>query len=165
MAYNYDDNYDLDEYGSGGLWASQHPGVRSALIMWGFLLVIAMINTFTGTTSLLFCYPIQLILYVANGYLAGYFALDSGRHPTEFARIGAIAGFVAWILPMAFYLIAGLGLGFVTLGVGTIVGLGVWFLCGPIDLAIHASCAAFGAWFYGRNKGEPDLFSDPYDSF
>lgn len=152
MNYGYDhDDLDFPKQNPTTLWQSQHPGVRSAIVMWGLLLVVALINSFTGGTSILFFYPVQLLLYIANGYLAGYYALTSGRHPSDLSQIGAIAGFVAWILPAVYYVVFGLILGVVTFGIGAIVGFGVWLLCGPIDLAIHAILAAFGAWLYGRN--------------
>lgn len=136
-------------------WSSLHPAVRSAMLMWAFLLVIALLNSFTAGTSLLFSYPIQLMLYVGNGYLAGRFALNDGRHSSELVRIGAVAGFIAWILPPVYYIVLGL----MPSGLGNLMGLGALFLCGSIDLAIHATCSAFGAWFVGRNRKEdPEMY-------
>ena len=147
-------NYGNDYYDKPrGFWEGLHPGVRSALIFWVILLAIALLNSFTGGTSLVFCYPVQVLLYAANGALAAYFALGSGRHTSDLPRVGAVAGLVAWVMPAIYYLIVGLLLGLVSLGVGWLVGAAGWLLCGPIDLAIHALFAALGAWLYGRFAG------------
>lgn len=134
-------------------WAGLHPGVRSAVLLWLFLVAIAVINSLTGGTSVVFCYPVQLLIYAANGVLAGYFALGSGYHHSDLPRVGIIAGLVAWILPALFYLIFSLILGLVTLGIG-FFGIATWILCGPIELAIQATCGVLGAWAYGRFAGE-----------
>ncbi|MBC8492790.1 MAG: hypothetical protein H8D43_03310 [Chloroflexi bacterium] len=143
-----------------GFWGGLYPGIRSAVLLWLFLIGIAVLNSFTAGTSVVFCYPVQLFLYVANGSLAGYFALGSGYHTSDLPRVGAIGGFVAWILPTLFYLVFGFILGVVTLGIG-FLGIAVWALCGPIDLAIQATCGALGAWLYGRFAGEQE--SDWYE--
>ena len=138
--------------GAVGFWERLHPSIRSALILWSFLIGIAVINSLTGGTSVVFCYPVQLILYVANGALAGHFALGSDYHPSDLPRVGAIAGFVAWTLPALFYLVFDIILGLVTLGIG-FLGIAVWVLCGPIDLVIQAICGAIGGWLYRRFAG------------
>ena len=143
-------------------WEGLHPGVRSALIFWVLLLAIALLNSFTGGTSLVFCYPVQVFLYAANGALAAYFALNSGHDAGDLPKIGAIAGLVAWVMPAVYYLIFGLLLGVVTLGMGWLVGAVGWLLCGPIDLAIHAVFAALGAWLYGRFAGGRGDSNAPY---
>lgn len=155
------------DYGSNGnrpasFWQGLHPGVRSALIFWIILLAIALLNSLTGGTSLVFCYPVQVLLYVANGALAAHFAIGSGYHTSDLSKVGAIAGLVAWVMPAAYYLIFGLLLGLVSLGVGWLVGAIGWLLCGPIDLAIHALFAALGAWLYGRFAGGRDDSSGLY---
>lgn len=145
-----------------GFWDGLHPGVKSALIFWILLLAIALLNSFTGGTSLVFCYPVQVLLYAANGALAAYFALGSGRQTSDLPKIGAIAGLVAWVMPAVYYLIFGLLLGVVTLGVGWLVGAAGWLLCGPIDLSIHALFAALGAWLYGRFASRDSESAGPY---
>ena len=135
--------------GAVGYWERLHPGVRSALIFWVFLLAAALIHGLTGSVSLAICYPVQVLLYVGNGALAGYFAMNSGYAVSDLPRVGAIAGLVAWVLPALFYLIFGAILGVVTLGLG-FLGIVAWVLCGPVDLAIQAVCGALGAWLYGR---------------
>ncbi len=144
---SYENDYDERPK---NFWEGLHPGVRSALIFWIVLLALALLNSFTGGTSLVFCYPVQILLYAANGALAAYFALRSGHHTSDLPRVGAIAGLVAWVMPAVYYLIVGLLLGIATLGVGWLVGAAGWLLCGPIDLSIHALFAALGAWLYGR---------------
>jgi len=144
--------------GAMGFWGGLHPGIRSAAIMWVLLMGIAVLHSFTAGASLALCYPVQVLLYVANGALASYFALGSGYHSSDLPRVGAIAGFVAWILPAAYYLVFGIFLGLVTLGIG-FVGIAALVLCGPIDLAIHAACGAIGAWLYGRRyTGETEWY-------
>lgn len=152
MSLDFGNDFDLQgqEGGGGSGWNGLPPSARAALIMWVFLLAIATINSFTGTTSLIFCYPIQLLLYVGNGYMAGRFALDSGYSSSDLPRVGATAGLIAWIAPTLFYFVFGALLGIVTIGAGFIVGAAICIVCGPIDLAIHATCAAFGGWFAGR---------------
>ena len=90
-----------------GWWQGLHPSVRSALIFCTLLLGVALLNAFTGV-SIIICYPVQLLLYVGNGALAGSFALGAGYSATDLPRVGAIAGFAAWILPAIFYLVFGL---------------------------------------------------------
>lgn len=142
--------YSDDRVGEAvGFWERLHPGIRSALILWTFPIGIAVINSLTGRTSVVFCYPVQLILYMANGALVGHFALGSGYHPSDLPGVGAIAGFVAWIVPTLFYLVFDIILGLVTLGIG-FLGIAVWLLCGPIDLVIQAISGAIGGWLYGR---------------
>jgi len=148
--------------GAMGFWERLHPSIRSALILWAFLIGIAVINALTGGTSVVFCYPVQLLLYMANGALAGYFASGSGYRTADLPRIGAIAGFVAWILPALFYLVFGLILGLVTVGIG-FLGVAAWLICGPVDLAIQATCGALGAWLYGRFSGAST--GDTYDPY
>jgi len=145
-----------------GYWECLHPGVRSAVILWGFLIGIAVLNSFSAGASVVFSYPVQLILYVANGALAAYFALGQGYQLSDLPRVGIIAGLVAWILPALFYLIFGLILGVVTLGIG-FLGVATWVLCGPVDLAIQATCGALGAWLYGRFAGEQRSEWDEYE--
>lgn len=145
-------DFDPDPSGPGRFGSGLHPGVRSALIVSGVVLLISFINAFTAGTSVIFCYPVQLLIYVGNGALGAYFALNSGYDVYRLPRVGAVAGAVAWILPAAFYLIGSLVLGLFTLGVG-FLGVAVWLLCGPVDLAIHVMCAMFGAWLYGRFSG------------
>jgi hypothetical protein len=150
---DFDSDYREDMVDNAvGFWERLHPGIRSAVILWAFLIGIAMLNSFTGGTSVVFCYPVQLLLYVGNGALAGYFALNSGYHTTDLPRIGAIAGLVAWVLPALFYLVFGFILGLVTLGIG-FLGVATWMLCGPVDLAIQVTCGALGAWLYGHFTG------------
>lgn len=153
MSYNSD--FEIEPRGSGplGSWEGLHPGVRSAMIMWILLIGVALLNTLTGNTSLLLCYPVQLLLYAGNGYMAGRFALASNYHSSELPNVGAIAGFVAWILPALFYIIFGMILGVVTLGIG-FLGVALWCVFAPFDLAIHAALAAVGAWFAGRGVDE-----------
>jgi hypothetical protein len=154
MNNHYEGNEDRDLIGSAmGLLGSLHPGIRSAVLLWAFLIGIAVLNSFTGGTSVVFCYPVQLLLYVGNGALASYFALNSGYHTAALPRVGAIAGLVAWVLPALFYLVFGFILGLVTFGIG-FVGVATWVLCGPVDLAIQVTCGALGAWLYGHFTGE-----------
>ncbi|MGC8838068.1 MAG: hypothetical protein ACP5UM_06590 [Anaerolineae bacterium] len=149
MADWYDYGTEERKGGPSGFWQGLHPGVRSAVLLWLILLGIAILNTVTGGSSIVFCYPVQVLLYLANGALAGYFALNAGYEVSDLPRIGAIAGFVLWILPALFYLVFGLILGIVTLGVG-FLGVASWILCGPVELAVQAACGALGAWLYGR---------------
>lgn len=151
----------LDEYYDdlpgprrGRGWHGLPPSLRSALIMWLFLFGIALFNSFTGHTSIIFCYPIQWLLYIANGYVAGRFALDDGASKSELARVGALAGFFAWIMPAVYYVVFSALFGLVTLGVG-LVGMVFLLICGPIDLVLHAVFGIFGAWLAGRNHQEP----------
>lgn len=155
------DPYDENQIDSAlGFWEGLHPGVRSAVIMWVVLIGIGLLNSVTGGTSIVFCYPVQLFLYAANGALGAYFALGSGYDPSDLPQVGAIAGLVGWILPALFYLVFGLILGLVTFGFG-FVGVAAWLICGPVDLAIHATCGALGAWLYGRFGGSAAAV--PYD--
>jgi len=128
-----------------------HPGIKSALIVTGVVLTISVINAFTGGTSIIFCYPIQLVIYAGNGALAAYFAQNVGYTPESLPRVGALAGTIAWILPAVFYIVGSLVLGMFTFGLG-FLGIAMWLLCGPIDLAIHILCAMAGAWLYGRSN-------------
>jgi len=149
------DNFDFGEdtlSGDAGFWEGLHPGVRSAVLLWLFLIGIAILNSLTGGTSIVFCYAVQLLLYVINGALAGYFALNSGYDIPDLPQVGAIAGLVLWVLPALFYLVFDLILGLVTFGLG-LLGLASWIVCGPIDLAIQAACGALGAWLYGQFIG------------
>ncbi len=139
-------------YASTSFWGRLHPGIRSAVILWVFLLVVALVNSLTGGASVVFCYPVQLLLYVGNGALAGFFAVGSGYRVEELAQVGAVAGLVAWLLPTLYYVVFGLILGLVTLGAG-LFGVAAWLLCGPVDLAVQAVCGAFGGWLYGRLSG------------
>jgi len=151
---DYFSDFSGDDMGGGaaGFWERLHPSIRSALILWAFLIGIAVINVLTGGTSVVFCYAVQLLLYAANGALAGHFALGSGYQSSDLPSVGAIAGFIAWILPALFYLVFDVILGLVTLGIG-FLGLAVWVLCGPIDLVIQVICGAIGGWLYGRSTG------------
>jgi len=138
-------------------WGNLHPALRSAVVFWAFLIAIALVNSFTGGTSIAFCYPVQLLLYIANGALAAHFALKAGYHPADLPRVGAIAGLLVWVLPAVYYLIAVLILGIATLGVG-FLGLAGWLLCGPVDLVIQATSGAIGAWLYGKNFAVPESY-------
>lgn len=151
---DYLDDYDLDGAGSGfsGVWGNLYPGLRSSLIVWIVLLGLAIFNSLTGGSSAVVCYPVQILIYTANGALAGYFALGSGYSTTDLPRTGAIAGAIGWILPALFYFLVVFLLGVATLGIG-FLGLAVWLLCGPIDLAVQASCGAVGAYVYGHFAG------------
>lgn len=146
------DPQEITSYGAG-----LHPGIKSALIVSGIVLVISVINALTAGTSVIFCYPVQLIIYGCNGWLGAYFALNSGYSKESLLRVGATAGAVAWILPAAFYVIGSLVLGLFTFGIG-FLGTAMLLLCGPVDLAIHVLCAMFGAWLHGRNATP----NDPY---
>lgn len=137
-----------------GFWSRFHPGVRSAIIVGLILTAIAVLNSFTGGTSIIFLYPVQILVYIANGVLAAYLAIRSGYQRADLPKVGAIAGAVGWVLPALFYLIFGLILGIATFGVG-FLAVAVWVLCGPIDLAIHAFCGMLGGWLYGRFSGVP----------
>lgn len=149
---------DLENYGKDlsanalGFWDGLHPGVRSGLIFTVFYVIVALINAFSAGTSIVFCYPVQLVLYVVNGALAGYFASSSEEHSGELAQVGAIAGLSAWVLPAIAYFILGLFFGFATFGIGLISLLGC-LICGPVDLAIQALLGALGAWAYGHFGG------------
>lgn len=145
-----------NRFGSG-----LHPGIRSALIVWGIILLISLINAFTAGTSVIFCYPVQLLVYVGNGALGAHFALGSGYDTPSLPQVGAVAGAVAWVLPAAFYFIGSLILGIFTLGIG-FFGMAVWLLCGPVDLAIHVMFAMFGAWLYGRYSGGSSSNQESY---
>lgn len=158
MSYNSGFELDPRDAQSLGFWHKLHPGVRSATLMWMLLLAVALINSFTGGVSILFLYPLQILLYGANGYLAGHLAKESGYPSSDLTRVGAIAGVVAWVLPALYYIVFGLILGIVTLGIG-FIGLFAACLFGPVDLAIHAGCGAFGGWIYGRQH------EDPYDLY
>lgn len=130
-------------------WEGLHPGVRSGLIFTVFYVVVALINAFSAGVSIVVCYPVQLLLYVANGGLAGYFASSSETYRDELAQVGAVAGLAAWVLPAIAYFILGIFFGFATLGVGFFSLIGC-IVCGPVDLAIQALLGALGAWGYGR---------------
>lgn len=143
--------------GSGrgnGFWGGMHPSLRSAIIVWIFLLAIALVNSLTAGSSIVFCYPVQLLLYVANGALAARFALDSGYAVADLPRVGAFAALLGWLAPALFYFVVGILLGIVTLG-AALVGVVLCVACGPIDLAFHAACGALGAYLYGRFSGIP----------
>lgn len=150
---NWDDGDTARSGGMATFWEGLHPGVRSALWFWLFLLGIAVLNTLTGGGSVVICYPLQLLLYVANGALAARLALAAGYAAVDLPRVGAIAGFVAWILPAVYYLVFDLLLGIFTLGIG-LVGVATWVLCGPIELIVQTICGAIGAWLYGRRMAD-----------
>lgn len=163
---DYYDDYG-DDLGPGdklkGLGSGLHPSIRSALIIWVALFVIAMLNSFTGGSSILFCYGAQVLVYLGNGVLSGYFALSSGYRSSELAKVGALAGLIGWILPAVFYLIFGLVLGLVAAPIG-IFGIALWILCGPVDLAIQVICGLIGAILYGRFGGG-GMEEDDYESY
>ncbi len=138
--------------GPSGFWSGLHPSLRSAAIVWVFLLAFALVNSFTAGGSIVICYPLQLLLYFANGALAARFALDSGYSVSDLPRIGAFAALLGWLAPAIFYLVLGLVLGIVTLG-AALIGTVLCIACGPIDLALHAACGALGAYVYGRISG------------
>jgi len=138
--------------GPSGFWSGLHPSLRSAAIVWIFLLAFALVNSFTAGSSLVICYPLQLLLYFGNGALAARFALDSGYAVSDLPRLGAFAALLGWIAPALFYFVAGVLLGIVTLG-AALVGMVFCVACGPIDLALHAACGALGAYVYGRVSG------------
>jgi hypothetical protein len=158
MNYDFDDGYNTQQRGND-FWGGMNPGVRSAMILWVFLGAIAIFHGITGGISAALCYPVQLLLYAANGVMAGYFALNSGYRVADLPRVGAIAGLVAWILPALFFILFDVILGLVTLGVG-FLGLATWLLCGPIDLAIQIIAGALGAWLMGRIRGEDVQIGD-----
>lgn len=143
---------DTPSGGPGGFWNNLPPSVRAGLIVAVFLSVIWLINTITVGSSLVFCLPIELALYVANGALAAHFALDSGYATADLPRIGAFAALIGWGGQAITILILGLILGFVTLG-GALVGFVGCLACGPIFLAVHAAFGALGAYIYGRYRG------------
>ncbi len=150
---------DWSEYGDiesgrgrlGGLPAS----LRAAAILWAVMLGLAIINTFTAGASIIFTYPGQLLLYLFNGGLAAYFALNEGTRQDDLPRLGAIAGFWLWVLPALFYIVGSLLLGLFTFGVGWLGVLG-FVLCGPVDLAVEALLGMTGAWLYGKYIGDSD---------
>ena len=145
-----------------GFGGNLHPGIKSALIVSTIILAISIVNVLTGGSSIILCYPIQLLIYAGNGALGAYFALNSGYPTQAIPRVGAVAGAVAWILPAAFYILGSLVLGVFTFGVG-FLGVALWLLCGPVDLAIHVLCAMTGAWLYSRsNRGPSDEGDLPY---
>lgn len=146
--------------GPGGFWGNLHPSIRSGLIVSIFLIAIGLVNLFTVGSSIVFCYPIQILLYMANGALGAHFALDSGYSTSDLPRVGALAALIGWVGPTIFYLVVNIFFGLVTLGVA-FVGLLGCVLCGPIDLAIHAAFGALGAYIYGRYRGptpDPSYF-------
>lgn len=140
--------------GPGGFWGSMHPSLRSAVIIWVFLIAFALVNSFTAGGSIVICYPLQLLLYLANGALAARFALDSGYSVSDLPRLGAFAALLGWLAPAIFYFVLGILLGVVTLG-AALIGTVLCIACGPIDLALHAACGALGAYLYGQFSGIP----------
>lgn len=157
---SYSSGFDIEPRGTGPFtfWERLHPSVRAASLMWVVLLAVALINSFTGGSSILFCYPVQILLYVANGYLAGHFAQKSGYPISELTRVGSIAGLIGWVMPAIYYIVFGLLLGVITLGIGFVTLVGAC-LFGPVDLAVHAGSGALGGWLYGRQH--EDVF-DPF---
>jgi hypothetical protein len=163
--YNWENhnNYTDDEEYSGGIGrvSGLPPSFRSAIILWLVVLAIAMLNAFTAGSSIIFTYPGQLLLYVLNGGLAAYFALNEGGQVDDLPRIGALAGFWLWILPALFYIVGSLLLGLFTFGLGWL-GIFGFVLCGPIDLAIEAILGMTGAWLYGKYTGGSSSSEDIY---
>jgi hypothetical protein len=136
----------------GPMGKSSHlpPSLRAAMLMWTFVGIIAIINTFTAGTSLIFFFPVQLLLYAITGALAARFALNEGYPRDRVPTVGAQAGFFAWILPALVYLL--LSLFGISIGVG-LLGIAAWIVCGPIDLAVQVVMGAIGASLYNRQTG------------
>ncbi len=150
----YLDDYDDEDFGGpdsgwNHFWKGLHPGLKSAALLWVVSFGFGVLHGATVGVSLLLCYPVQLLFYVANGVLAGYFAVNQGFKVSALPRVGAIAGFFLWILPAIVYLVFGLLLGISTFGVG-FIGVATWLVCGPVELAVQMAAGAFGGWFYGR---------------
>jgi hypothetical protein len=145
-------NHDHDrEAAAKGLWRKLHPGIRSSLILGAFWLGLTLLQSFSAGFSLLLCFPIHWMLYIANGVLASRLATTSGYQSADMPKVGAIAGLVGWILPALFYLIFHVILGIVTFGVG-FFGIATWIIFGPLDLAFQISLAALGAVLFRRYR-------------
>lgn len=158
---NFNNHFDLDSHSPNRPKSIWHPSLRAAVIMWAFLLGISILNSFTLGISFFLCYPVQLVLYLINGYLAGHFALNEGYRKSELPRVGALAGLLAWILPTLYYFIFSVVLGLVTVGIG-FFGMAAWILWGPIDFAVYATCGVIGAMIAGRRIRR---LSDSVDTF
>ncbi len=129
-------------------WQRTNPAVRSAVLTWVVLTASPIIVAATGGATVALCFPLHVLVYIATGALAAYFALGSGYPVERLPRIGATAGAIGWILPALIAIIASV-LGIAAWGVG-ILGIAAWVLCGPLSLAAQVVCGALGAWLYGR---------------
>ena len=149
----YDFDYDDSPVSAIPFWYRLHPAIKSALVFTLFIVGATVLNSLSLGMSLLLCYPLQILIYVANGFLAGYFAIGAHYRRGDLPRIGAIAGALLWILPALLYIIFGVLLGISTLGIG-FLSLVTWLVCAPVDLIVQAACGAIGAWLYGVFIGE-----------
>ena len=159
-----------------GPWHSIHPGIRAAIISFAVLAFVFVGNAlaagvfaYTGWSTALVCYPIQLLAYIANGLLGGWQADETRRAlvPTvgppgarvrrnvpNYIAIGAIAGLVLAVLAALVYFLT------TSLAVELIPGLALFGFATPwafvvVDGVLSIGLGALGGIIWDR------LFSMP----
>ncbi len=157
-----------------GPWDRTPAGLRAALISTPILLVLFLVNSvgiaiFSSTTvpASLICYPIQLLAYVLNGFIAGAQARSSynkatrtvgqhhevvrSRHP-NYAAQGALAGVVLGIVGIIVYFLVGAAATTLIPGVGLLLTIAAapmaLFLI--VDFALCVGAGIIGGLIYGR---------------
>ena len=136
-------------------WFNLEPGIRSALIISIFVVIVQLINAFTLGFSFLAMAPVLGFLYLVNGILAAKYYYDDRFHrvrrgrSTQAVRQGSIAGFAQSIISWVIYGVIGFLLGLVTFGVGWVGFVGC-LVCGPADMIIGVLLSSLGAWLFEK---------------
>jgi hypothetical protein len=141
------DYYDDNHARTSG-WNRLPPQLRAALIFSIPFIVADFFNYYSGGTALLLTTPILLVLFTGCGALGAKFASDRGRASHDLLFVGAMSGFLLWLLSLVVNGIIALGAGIFTFGVTLLLGIPYFCFCGPLNLLGGGIAGAIGAWLY-----------------
>jgi hypothetical protein len=157
-----------------GPWDRIPAGIRAGIIFAPILFLLFLINSVgiglfssTGITAGMVCYPIQILAYAANGFLAGSQARSThnkatrmvgrehervrNRRPNYVAQ-GALAGVVLGIIAILVYFIVGAAANSLIPGLGLFMSIGgasiALFLI--VDFAVCVGAGIIGGMIYNH---------------
>ncbi len=154
-----------------GPWDRTPAGIRAALISTPIVFGLFLLNsagllifTTTAISGGLICYPVQILAYVLNGWIAGAQARSShnnatrtvGRrgetvrrqHPNYIAQ-GALAGVMISLVGIAVYFLAGVAAASLLPGLLVFAAApAVLFII--VDVAVAIGSGIIGGWIYER---------------
>lgn len=149
-----------NDYGSGSTsWYGRiPPSLLAALIFAIPFMIVDFFNYYSAGTALALALPIQFVLYVGVGALAGKFTASRGSN--NFIKNGAIAGISLWLISTVVNTIIALIVGAASLGSTLLLGLPYLCLCAPFGLIGSLLVGGLGGviygWLHGRSSDSGD---------
>jgi len=144
---DYIDN--LRDVDPGGFFSRLSPASKAALIFAVPFTAADFFNYYSAGTSLIISLPVQIILYIACGALAAYFASNLGEYSTNLFAVGAKAGFTLWLISTVVNTILALIFGALTFGGALLLGLPYLCLCAPVQAIGGILMGGMGGFILG----------------